>query len=36
MISTIDYNFWVWAIERWGRAIEKMDSPEFSTWLENV
>jgi hypothetical protein len=28
MISTIDYIFWGWAIERWGRAIEKMDSPE--------
>ena len=35
-ISTIDYNFWGWAIERWGRAIEMMDSPEFPTWLENV
>lgn len=35
-ISKIDYNFWGWAVERWGRAIEKMDSPEFTTWLENV
>lgn len=35
-ISAIDYNFWGWAIERWRRAIEKMDSPEFPTWLENV
>jgi thiamine kinase-like enzyme len=35
-ISKIDYNFWGWAVERWDRAIGKMDSPEFSTWLENV
>jgi thiamine kinase-like enzyme len=35
-ISMIEYNFWGWAVERWGRAVKKMDSPEFSTWLENV
>jgi thiamine kinase-like enzyme len=35
-ISTIEYNFWGWAIERWGRAVEKMDSQVFPTWLENV
>jgi thiamine kinase-like enzyme len=35
-ISTIDYDFWGWAIERWGRAEEKMDSPEFEHWLGAV
>lgn len=35
-ISKIDYNFWGWAIERWGRAVEKMDAQEFPVWLENV
>jgi thiamine kinase-like enzyme len=35
-ISKINYNFWGWAIERWGRAAEKMDSPEFAIWLEDV
>ncbi len=35
-ISKIDYDFWGWAIERWGRAVDKMDSPEFPVWLENV
>lgn len=35
-ISTIDYDFWGWAIERWGRAEEKMDSPEFEHWLRAV
>jgi thiamine kinase-like enzyme len=35
-ISKIEFDFWGWAIERWGRAVEKMDSAEFSTWLEEV
>ncbi len=35
-ISTIDFDFWGWAIERWGRAEEKMDSAEFAVWLKNV
>jgi thiamine kinase-like enzyme len=35
-ISSIDFDFWGWAIERWGRAIEKMDSDEFPDWLEAV
>jgi thiamine kinase-like enzyme len=35
-ISTIDFDFWGWAIERWGRAVEKMDSPEFAVWLKDV
>lgn len=35
-ISTIDFDFWGWAIERWGRAVEKMDSAEFGRWLQDV
>ena len=35
-ISTIDFDFWGWAIERWGRAEEKMDSAEFAEWLKDV
>ena len=35
-ISTIDFDFWGWAIERWGRAVEKMDSSEFDGWLKEV
>jgi thiamine kinase-like enzyme len=35
-ISTIDFDFWGWAIERWGRAEEKMDSAEFAVWLKNI
>ncbi|MBI3152291.1 MAG: phosphotransferase family protein [Chloroflexi bacterium] len=35
-ISTIDFDFWGWAEERWGRAVEKMDSVEFEGWLRDV
>lgn len=35
-ISKIDYDFWGWAIERWGRAVEKMDSAELPVWLRDV
>jgi len=35
-ISTIDFDFWGWAIERWGRAEEKMSSKEFEVWLKEV
>jgi thiamine kinase-like enzyme len=35
-ISAIEFDFWGWAIERWGRAVEKMDSKEFEVWLREV
>lgn len=35
-ISTIDFDFWGWAIVRWSRAQEKMDSAEFGDWLREV
>ncbi|OGO41795.1 MAG: hypothetical protein A2W36_06495 [Chloroflexi bacterium RBG_16_58_14] len=35
-ISTIEYDFWGWAFERWGRAEAKLDSPAFPNWLEDV
>jgi thiamine kinase-like enzyme len=35
-ISTIEFDFWGWAVERWGRAVEKMESEEFGTWLSEV
>jgi thiamine kinase-like enzyme len=35
-ISKIDFDFWGWAIERWGRAVEKMDSAQFEGWLDDV
>jgi thiamine kinase-like enzyme len=35
-ISTIEFDFWGWAVERWGRAVEKIDSEEFKRWLRDV
>jgi len=35
-ISTIQYDFWGWAADRWARAEAKMDSREFPGWLEDV
>ena len=35
-ISTIEFDFWGWALERWGRAEEKMDSSEFPMWMKDV
>ena len=35
-ISKIEYDFWGWATERWGRAVEKLDSPQFEVWLKEV
>ncbi len=35
-ISKIEYDFWGWATERWGRAVDKLDSPQFEVWLSEV
>src|ERR1044071_4575581 len=35
-ISTIDFDFWGWAIERWGRAVEKMAGEESGIGLSDV
>jgi thiamine kinase-like enzyme len=35
-ISTIDFDFTGWAVERWARAAAKLDGPEFERWLETV
>lgn len=35
-ISTIEFDFWGWAVERWGRAVAKMDSKEFERWVRDV
>ena len=35
-ISTIDYDFWGWAVERWERAAAKLDSTALEGWLRDV
>jgi thiamine kinase-like enzyme len=32
-ISSIDYDFWGWAVDRWERAESIFDSEDFSPWL---
>jgi thiamine kinase-like enzyme len=35
-ISTIDYDFTGWAEERWARAAQALDGPEFGAWIKAV
>ncbi len=35
-ISTIDYDFWGWAIERWTRAVTAFDATGFEGLLDDV
>lgn len=35
-ISKIEYDFWGWAMERWGRAEQKFQSDQFPVWLHLV
>jgi thiamine kinase-like enzyme len=35
-ISSIDYDFWGWATERWDRAVSAFDDPGFETLLSDA
>jgi thiamine kinase-like enzyme len=35
-VSSIDYDFWGWAVERWGRASAGLDGAELGSWLAAV
>ena len=35
-ISTIEFDYWGWATERWARAEAKINAPAFTTWLTCV
>jgi thiamine kinase-like enzyme len=35
-VSTIEYDFWGWALERWARAQAGLTSPELGGWLTAV
>jgi thiamine kinase-like enzyme len=35
-ISSIDYDFWGWAEERWERARVAIEGPDFEAWLATV
>jgi thiamine kinase-like enzyme len=35
-ISTIDYDFWGWAVERWERANRIFESDDFGRWVRDA
>ncbi len=35
-ISSIDYDFWGWAVERWERAAARLDSDALAGWLRDA
>ncbi|HEX2469245.1 MAG TPA: hypothetical protein VHK05_01550, partial [Candidatus Limnocylindrales bacterium] len=35
-ISTIEFDFYGWAEERWARASAAIDGPDLETWLRDV
>ena len=35
-ISTIEFDFWGWAVERWARAEAKVDAADFPNWLRTA
>jgi len=35
-VSSIDYDFWGWSVERWTRASATIDGPDFERWLETA
>lgn len=35
-ISDLDFDFWGWALEKYERAVEELDGPDFSTLLADV
>jgi thiamine kinase-like enzyme len=35
-VSTIDYDFWGWSVERWTRASATIGGPDFERWLETA
>ena len=35
-ISTIEYDFWGWAVERWTRAAAMLDGADFEGWLRDA
>jgi thiamine kinase-like enzyme len=35
-ISELDFDFWAWAMEKYERAVEELDGPQFEQLLEHV
>jgi len=35
-VSAIDFDFWAWGMEKYVRAVEEFDGPEFESLLEQA
>ena len=35
-VSAIDFDFWSWGMEKYDRAVEEFDGPEFESLLEQA
>ena len=35
-VSTIDFDFWGWGMEKYERAVEEFDGPDFERLCEDV
>ncbi len=35
-VSEIDFDFWAWGMEKYDRAVEEFDGPDFARLLEDV
>ena len=35
-VSDVDFDFWSWGMEKYERAVEEFDGPEFAQWIEDV
>ncbi|MEI8058332.1 MAG: choline/ethanolamine kinase family protein [Actinomycetes bacterium] len=34
--SSLDFDFWSWGLEKYDRAVDEFDSPEFTRWLSEA
>jgi hypothetical protein len=35
-VSTLDYDFWAYAMGRWNRALGILNGPQLDEWLEQA
>ncbi len=35
-VSEVEFDFWSWGMEKYGRAVDEFDSPQFAEWLSDV
>ena len=35
-VSTVDFDFWQWGVDKYDRAVAEFRSPEFDTWIDTI